>query len=147
MNRRELLVSLGTTVGALTASKLAFGADKKKTATSDSGHPHQKAIDAALECLKTGEACISHCQMMLANGDKSMGECLKTALEMTAMCRAFASLAQYQSKSLKKVAAACAEVCRNCEKACEVHASKHGVCHDCMSSCKACATECEKIAA
>jgi Cys-rich four helix bundle protein (predicted Tat secretion target) len=131
----------------MTASRLAFGAEKKKSATPGMTQTNQKAIEAALECVKTGEACISHCQMMLANGDKSMAECLKSALEMTAMCRALASLAAYESKSLKKAAAACAEICRNCEKTCEAHASKHAVCNDCMNSCKTCAAECEKLAA
>lgn len=157
MNRREWLSgAVGTlgAIGALGVSSNAFAEGKKKDAHAGHGagasaastHPYAKAIDAAADCAKKGEICIAHCQEMLATGDKSMAGCLKTALEMVAACQGFIKLASLQSKGTKKMAALCAELCRECEKACKEHEAHHKICKDCMESCNACAKECDKIA-
>jgi Cys-rich four helix bundle protein (predicted Tat secretion target) len=154
INRREWLTSAVGTVGALgilggTSSALAEG--KKKDphaghAMAAENNPYAKAIDAAAECAKKGELCIAHCQGVLAAGDTTMAGCMKTALEMVAACQGLVKLASLQSKGTKKMAALCAELCRECEKACKEHAEHHKVCKECMDSCNACAKECDKIA-
>jgi Cys-rich four helix bundle protein (predicted Tat secretion target) len=149
LNRREMLLGLGSVVGALSVSH-AFADSKKdkKVATSTSlgAHPYQKAIDAAAECAKKGDICIAHCQQLLSKGDTSLAACLQTALSMSVMCAAFAKVAAYEPKSLKKVAIACADLCRECEKACHEHESHHVICKECAESCTACARECDAVA-
>lgn len=144
------MASLGT-LGAMGLNSNVFAADAKKN--PHAGHtgaatvnPFAKAIDAAADCAKKGDICISHCQSLLAKGDTSVAGCLKTALEMVAACDAFVKLASMQSKGTKKMAALCAELCRECEKACKEHEAHHQICKECMESCVACAKECDKIA-
>lgn len=153
MNRREWLSGAVGTLGAIGAmgiSSNAFAEGKKKDAHAGHGdsapNPFAKAIDAAADCAKKGEICVAHCQQMLATGDKSMAACLKTALEMVAACQSLIKLASLQSKGTKRMAALCADLCRECEKACKEHEAHHKICKDCMESCNTCAKECDKIA-
>lgn len=153
MNRREWLAGATTLgmAGVLGLERAAFAEGKKEKGAAHvhggaTENPFAKAIDAAAECAKRGEICIAHCQTLLAQGDKSLAACLKTALEMVAGCKAFLTLASHQSKSAKKMAALCAELCHECEKACKEHEAHHKACKDCLDSCVACAKECEKVA-
>jgi Cys-rich four helix bundle protein (predicted Tat secretion target) len=83
---------------------------------------------------------------MLANGDKSMGACAKTASEMLATCGALLSLAAQGAPSLSKFATVCLDVCKRCEAECRKHL-QHPPCADCAAACATCAAECKKIAA
>jgi Cys-rich four helix bundle protein (predicted Tat secretion target) len=108
---------------------------------------NEALLAAALDCLKTGEACLDHCVRSLSTGDKSMAECAATVRAMLPMCQAIADLTRLNSTHLKALAAVCAKVCRDCEAACKKHQNHHAECKACMESCQKCATECEKAAA
>jgi Cys-rich four helix bundle protein (predicted Tat secretion target) len=103
-------------------------------------------IDAALNCVKAGEICQQHCLELLGQGDKSMAECSKTVTEMLSFCRTLAELAAHKSDHLPKFAGLCADVCKNCEKACRVHEGHHVQCKNCAETCARCAAECAKVA-
>jgi Cys-rich four helix bundle protein (predicted Tat secretion target) len=148
MNRRELLLTMSTLAAGTLGTGLAFADSKsKKAAAADGANPNAKLIDTAEACIKAGDMCIQHCQTMLSTGDTSLSNCLRTSLEMVEICRTLTKFAAFQSKNLKKVAAACAEVCRDCEKSCREHEAHHKICKDCAECCAACAKECDKVAA
>ena len=142
--RRDLLK------GAVVASAtMATG-----TVFGSSGHDHMNhknpnsgLVDTALDCMKTGQACLDHCIDLFKQGDTSVADCADKVTEMLAMCNALSQMASYKSKHLAKLAKVCAAVCKDCKKACEEHAKKHKACKDCAASCDDCIKACEKIAA
>ncbi len=143
-SRRDLLVSTAAVTAAIAASSA--------TAVSESHQHHgvilnNELIDAALDCIKKGEACSNHCIILIKNGDNSVADCLDMVGETLAMCSALSTLASSQSTHLNALAKVCIDVCKDCEKECEVHADKHAECKACMESCAACIDECEKLTA
>lgn len=140
MNRREVIAAgAGVALAGMFKSGISFAA----TPSGDKS----ALIDAALGCVKAGEICHQHCLELLGTGDKSMAECSKTVTEMLTFCKALVQLAAHKSEHLPKFAALCADVCKNCEKACRVHENHHVICKNCAESCARCAAECLKIAA
>lgn len=146
MNRREVITAgAGILAAGILKSGAAFAANPK---TSHAGAEGRTAlIDAALDCIASGEICHQHCLEILGQGDKSMAECSKTVTEMLTMCRALLELAAQKSPHLPKLAAICADVCKNCEKACRQHEMHMAICKNCAESCARCAAECAKVAA
>jgi Cys-rich four helix bundle protein (predicted Tat secretion target) len=122
------------------------------TAQASSNHHHHSnpnagLVDTALDCLKTGQACLDHCFALFKQGDTSVADCADKVTEMLAMCTALSQMASYQSKHLASLAKLCAAVCKDCKKECDKHAKKHAACKACAESCEKCIKECEKIAA
>ena len=39
-------------------------------------------------CIQAAQVCIAHCQQLLSQGDKSLGACLRTALDTETACGA-----------------------------------------------------------
>jgi Cys-rich four helix bundle protein (predicted Tat secretion target) len=139
MNRRQVLGGAGFLAAA--AATVEQGRSQ-----SSAGVPNKALVATASDCLSKGELCLSHCHGMLANGDKSMGACAKTASEMLATCGALLSLAAQGAPSLSKFATVCLDVCKRCEAECRKHL-QHPPCADCAAACATCAAECKKIAA
>ncbi len=104
-------------------------------------------VDTALDCVKTGQACLGHCLDLFKQGDNSVADCADKVTEMLAMCTALSQMASYNSKHLASFAKVCASVCKDCKKACEKHAKKHKACKACAESCEHCIKACEKVAA
>jgi Cys-rich four helix bundle protein (predicted Tat secretion target) len=104
-----------------------------------------KALMSAIHCKLAAEICLGHCIAELSNGDKSLGECASSTLEVIAACDAFIALASQGSSFTKKTAALCEEICNSCSKICKKHADHHKECKDCMDSCVACAKEMAKV--
>lgn len=146
MERRELLIGMA-------AMAAAAAAQAAETKPQDHSHHHhggsanKAVLDAAADCVKTGELCLDHCHDLLAQGDKSLGECAKSVSELLAVCSTLRSLAAQDSKYLRRYAAFAMDVCKSCEEECRKHEKKHVQCRDCAESCAACARECKKIAA
>ena len=136
MNRRELLVG----AGALAVAAAAHAAPKDKPA--ESANP---LLDAALDCQKKAEACLTHCLTMLGNGDSSMAACAVAVRETLATSRALATLAAAGSKHLKELARVCAAVCKDCEAECKKHADKMVPCKECGESCARMIAEVAKL--
>ncbi len=140
--RRDLLKG-AVVASAAMASGTVFG-------SSNEHHHHSNAntglVDTALDCIKTGQACLDHCFELFKQGDNSVANCADKVNEMLAMCTALTQMASSQSKHLAEVAKVCAAVCKDCKKECEKHAKKHAACKACAESCEKCIKACEKIA-
>ena len=108
---------------------------------------YQEAMNAAVDCVKTGQVCIAHCTHLLAKGDKSMKDCFLAAQNMVALSEAMVKVSSLGShkKLIKKTAKACITACKACMKECKDHMDKHTDCKDCYDSCKACVAACEKL--
>lgn len=138
MNRREALFA----TGALLATTVAAAADHEHH-HHDGAHPWQAVLDTAGICIEKGEVCLTHCIMLMGEGDRSMAACAASVRDMLASCRALVGLAAAESKFAPKLAAFCAEVCDACEAECKKHADKHKPCKECMESCIECAKACK----
>src|SRR5436305_3901453 len=96
MNRREMLAGVGI-LSTLFMSEISFG-DKKNSETSAlSKEKLKKATDAAFDCIKKGEACLSHCIDMIRAGDTSMKNCYGTLQNMMASCTALSKIGSYDT--------------------------------------------------
>ena len=116
----------------------------------DMGAHHHDAPYAALalaasDCVQTGQACLSHCLVLLGEGDKAMVGCAQSVNQMLALCTALQQLANQNAKQLSRVAAIAMDVCQQCEDECKKHADKHEVCKACGVSCAACYKACKKL--
>jgi Cys-rich four helix bundle protein (predicted Tat secretion target) len=136
MNRREVMLA-GVGVAALGALRKADAAE----ASVPSG-----LIASAFACIQVGQACQQHCLTMLSKGDTSLAECAATIAAMLPACEALAELAVQGSPRLKAMAAVCALICRDCEKACRKH-EVHAICKQCADACATCAAQCDKVQA
>ena len=146
ISRRKILLGAAAVAATATATSGSVFA-------AEHNHSHQLSkkydgvIDSALDCIKTGQACIEHCIELFKVGDTSVAECADTVQEMLVMCTALHQMASYKSKQVAEVAKICREACLICEKECRKHEDKHVQCKVCADSCEECAKECKKIAA
>lgn len=154
MDRREFVLGMGA--GALASAMgptLAFAqhASHKaagKVKAHKMGPELKAAVNAALDCIKTGSICLAHCNALLADGDQSMGSCQAGVMNMLAVCEALVKSGSYNNADqslIKSLAKTCSDYCKACEKECEAHASHHAECKNCMNSCKDCAKACDKF--
>lgn len=152
MNRRELLLG-GVALASAAMVGNARAAEEEHDHHHDMGaHVHSANPYAALavsasDCIQKGESCLSHCLMVLGEGDKDMAECAKSVNQMLAVCAALQQLANQNSKFVPKLAALALDICNQCEESCKKHAKEHEECKLCGESCAACAKECKKVAA
>ena len=156
MDRRQLVK--GATAASLgVLASTAMGSTHKHHKghghkVSDSGIKKAKLeaiVESSSDCLKSGQACLVHCQKLLAAGDTSMAECQAAVVNMLASCEAMMKVASYDNMSkdlIKDLASTCAKICENCAKACEAHAKHHKECKACLESCKKCIKTCKAIA-
>ena len=146
MNRREMLLGGMALAGAALVGSA-------QAAEHDHGmHEHHHAAGSAAlaasaaDCVLKGEACLSHCLVLLGEGDKAMAECAQSVNQMLAVCNALQQLASQNSKQTARMAGIAMDACQQCEDICKKHA-KHAECKACGESCAACYLECKKIAA
>ncbi len=145
MNRRDSLIGVGAALfAAAQTSALA------QEAAHDHSHMHGSVakglLAATSDCVVKGQACIAHCLVLLADGDKAMAACAQTVNQTIALCSALQALAAQQSKLLPALAKLTGEACEICEKECRKH-EQHAECKACAESCVACAKECKALAA
>jgi len=145
------MVKGAVAVTAAVASGVVLGEDEAHEGHEDHSHhavnPHLTLIDTAMDCVKTGQACMEHCVQLFQQNDTTLAKCADLGLELLAMCNALAQMASYQSKYLAEVAKACINVCQDCEDECRQHEDKHIECKECANSCAACIKECKKLIA
>lgn len=108
---------------------------------------HLDLIEAALDCVAKGQACIGHCLDLMASGDTSVAECAKSVNLMTPFCDSFARFAVADSVMLKDMAQMCLKVCDDCEKACHEHEDEHVECYECAEACRNSIRACGKYLA
>jgi len=154
MDRREMLKG---TVGGLmlaAAGNTVFAAESAKQPAGHehmhdmhgSGKKNQSLIDAAADCMKKGQACLSHGIHLWSQGEnKGMAICAMRVNEMIAACAAIEQLASYNSAHLVKMAKVVMDICKDCEKECRKFEKEHEPCRQAADSCDACFNECKKI--
>lgn len=94
-------------------------------------------ISAYQECVAAANACIAHCQVLLAQGDKSLGACLRTALDSELTCSATLRAATLQSPYLGALAKTSVAAMQACIEACKPHVAHHAECKRCHDACVA----------
>jgi len=150
VDRRKFLTS---TAVASAGAALAF--QPLSAEGSGKNHKHHKGmgkyqdvVNSSLDCIKTGERCVSHCLELLGSGDKSMKDCFASAQNMLALCSAMVKVGSLgTNKSLvQKTAAACVIACKSCMEECKKHMDTHADCKACYESCKKCISTCKKLA-
>jgi Cys-rich four helix bundle protein (predicted Tat secretion target) len=148
MERREMLKTVGATMAAAIASS-ALAADHKHDHSHHNhgamANPYAPLIASSADCLKTGEACLSHCFILFSEGDKEMASCAKSVNGLIAVCGTLGRLAGQNSKHTAAMAKVAADVCAECEKECRKHEKKHEECKACAEACAACLKECKKL--
>lgn len=143
-SRRNVLQGMAALTASLAAGSILADDDEHHAKHSS---VENSLVQAAWNCIKTGQACIEHCIGLFKQGDTSTAVCMETATEMLAMCTALSQMASYHSVHLIALAKVCAAVCKDCEQECRKHEQKHAACKDCAESCANCKAECEKVAA
>jgi Cys-rich four helix bundle protein (predicted Tat secretion target) len=145
MNRRDAFAT-GSAVllAAVTTTTLAQEHDHSGM---HHGGTKKALIAAAADCVVKGQACLAHCLVLLADGDKSMGGCAKMVNQMLAVCGALQNLASQQSPLVPALAKVALDACQQCEQECRKHEGKHAECKACMESCQNCAKQCKAFAA
>lgn len=145
--RRDLLLGAAAIATTLTAGTSFAANEHDHSAHQHNSKANTDIVDAALDCLKTGQACNDHCIDLIKSGDTSLANCMDTLTETLAMCNALAQMASYQSSRLPEVAKICISVCEDCEKECRKHEKKHEICKACADSCNECIEACKKVTA
>ncbi len=88
------------------------------------------------DCAARATECITHCQSVLATGDKSLGDCLKTALACQTTCTAVAQLARLNSDFAPALARDTVPVMKACLDTCRPHIEHHAICKACFDACE-----------
>jgi Cys-rich four helix bundle protein (predicted Tat secretion target) len=115
MDRREFLA--GSVAVAVAAA--AAGATRAETAKPAGARDAQldRIVKSSLECVSTGDARVRHCIDVLGSGDTSLQGCLKSVVDLTAVCAALAEATSHATEptpALRSYVAACATYCREC---------------------------------
>jgi Cys-rich four helix bundle protein (predicted Tat secretion target) len=129
--RRRAFLAAGAGIVAAAAS-LKVEAAPPKSAPASGGM--SAVADAASDCVRKGEACLSHCLAMLATGDQSMAACSKTVRDVLATSRALETLALTNGPRAAALAKVAADVARDCQAECAKHA-QHPPCKECGDAC------------
>jgi Cys-rich four helix bundle protein (predicted Tat secretion target) len=109
-------------------------------------HANDSAVfEAAHGCLNKGDACITHCIMLLSGGDTSMADCARAVVDMHAVMQGLARAAASGNARLPALARVAMEFCRDCEAACRKHADHHVVCKECADACVKTIAACQKV--
>jgi Cys-rich four helix bundle protein (predicted Tat secretion target) len=151
MDRRNLMA--GGAALALTAlSQTSRAADDPHAhhhghGTGAGAAVHAALVKASADCVVKGQACLAHCLVLLADGDKAMAACAQSVNQMLAMCGALQSLAGQTSKYTPALARVVLDVCVDCEKECKKHADKHAECKACADACTECIKACKAATA
>jgi len=84
---------------------------------------HDKSpIDAAGNCVKTGQVGLDHCLRAFAAGDNSLAACAWASDQMLSICGTLAKLASVSSPYLPAMARVALAACQDCETECRKHA-------------------------
>ena len=103
MNRRDAFLNSGAVLLAASSTAI-FAQEMAHDHSHMHGSPMQSLLAATSDCVAKGQACIAHCLVLLADGDKVMGDCAKSVSQTIALCQALASLAAQQSSLVPALA-------------------------------------------
>lgn len=150
MQRREMLKAVaGVVAVSMTASLMAAdeGHEHHHDHDASNGKGYAPLIDTSLDCIKTGEACLAHCLLLMREGDNQMAACAQSVVELLTTCDALMKLASQKSRFTPDQAKVTAEVCASCEEQCRKFENKHAECKACADACASCLKECKAIIA
>lgn len=104
---------------------------------SDTGlsEPESAVVHALAHCDMVGQACLTHCLSLLAQGDSSMAACASGVREMFSVCQATTVLIQSRSSLAAAQLAVCRDACAACRAACLPHVDHHAQCSECAQAC------------
>jgi Cys-rich four helix bundle protein (predicted Tat secretion target) len=145
MNRRELMAAAAGV--AAVAASAPIAAAPSFAADAPAADALASLRDAALDCIKAGDACLAHCLKTFADGDTGLALCAKLVEEAAGMSIALAKLAALKSERLAVAARATMQFCEACEKECRKHADHHATCKACADACLVTIDACKKITA
>ena len=145
MNRRNAISMGAATLVATSAA--AQTQDHSHHHDHMSGGKYQALADASADCVLKGQACLAHCLVLLADGDKQMAACAQSVSQTMALCAALQSLAVQEAPLVASLAKTTLVACEQCEKECKKHESKHAACKACLDSCVACIKQCKALVA
>jgi|CXWL01.1.fsa_nt_gi Cys-rich four helix bundle protein (predicted Tat secretion target) len=94
-----------------------------------------EVIHTLAHCEMTGQACLTHCLSLLAQGDSSMAACASGVREMLSVCQATTTLIQSRSSLAAAQLAVCRDACAACRAACLPHVDHHAQCSECAQAC------------
>ncbi len=143
MNRRDLLIGASAMAAAAVTSGVSMAGDDHSHGHST--NPYGNLIDATLDCIKEGDACLNHCYDSFAAGDTSLAACARAITNMSALCEASVKSAGFNSPYTKELVAVCVKAVRECEGECNKHAKKHPLCEASAKACRTCIKACEKV--
>jgi Cys-rich four helix bundle protein (predicted Tat secretion target) len=147
MDRRELLSTGAGIIAGMSTARVALANPKDPHAAHKAEKKNNKLFDAAMNCQKTGQACLEHSLLMMSKGDSSLLECINSTRDMLAVTETLAKLAASSSPHLRGYASMAAQVCLANEKLCAKHAKEHVECRECADSCKKTAALCTETVA
>lgn len=108
-------------------------------AMAQAGEAKPRRFDALVKpfqaCTAAVAVCTAHCQTLLAQGDKSMGACLRTALDCDVTCGAALKAAGLNSDFTPELARTSVAAMEACVKACKPHVGHHAECKACHDAC------------
>ena len=153
MQRRPLFRSSFETLAAMVAVAAATPALAQARKDENPHHSHGAApartFDAVIaplqSCTSAVSVCIAHCQVLLAGGDKSMGLCLRTALDCDVVCPAALRAAGLNSAYTPALLRTGVSAMEACIKACKPHVDHHAECKSCHDSCVAAVAAARKV--
>ncbi len=123
-----------TAVAGCAAQTANAGTTLPAAVTGDARAALQRA---AAECVRAGEACLSHCIRSLSTGSTMMAACAAKVRVMLALARAVEAVATTDSPLLAGLARLSATACGECAEACGAHAQHHVECGECERACRA----------
>ncbi|MBF0399800.1 MAG: four-helix bundle copper-binding protein [Magnetococcales bacterium] len=145
LNRRQVLVAGAVAALAATVAGEALAEGQQEHKHADHGRSNQAVVAAAMACIDTGQACLSHCLTQFKAGDVSLAACASSVVEMLPLISTLSQWAALDSKQLPKLAAICIDVCQACETECRKHAEKHASCRACAEACVDCIKACKAL--
>lgn len=104
-------------------------------AASGLSEQEDAVVHALAHCDMVGQACLTHCLSLLAQGDASMAACASSVREMLSVCGATSTLIQSRSSLAAAQLAVCRDACAACRAACLPHVDHHTQCSECAQAC------------
>lgn len=92
-------------------------------------------VHALMHCDMAGQACLTHCLALMAQGDTSVAECARNVRDTLAVCEATRTLLQNRSALAAAQLAVCRDSCTACRAACQPHLGHHEQCRACAQAC------------
>jgi Cys-rich four helix bundle protein (predicted Tat secretion target) len=99
------------------------------------GEEETAVIHVLAHCDMAGQACLTHCLELMAQGDATLAACARGVREMLGVCQTGSELIQSRSSLAAAQLAVCRDACGACRAACLPHVDHHATCSACAEAC------------